>query len=84
MKERALTQAMMASTKGLDSLVDWCTTDNAGRLVSPGMTAGHIRRSAFQRGKFKKCRNYGGPIHGDGSRTVREKECRAFGNTCNK
>ena len=84
MKERALTQAMMGSIKDLESLVKWCTADEAGRLANPGMSVGRLKQSTLKQGKLKKCRNFGGPVHGDGGREAREKACKAFGKTCSK
>ena len=49
-----------------------------------GMTVGRLNQSTYRQGKFKKCRNCGGPVHGYGSRADREKECKAFGKTCNE
>ena len=84
MKERALTQAMMGTIKDLDSLVKWCTADEAGRLGTPGMTVGRLRQSTLKQQKYKKCRNCGAAVHGDNGRAAREKDCKAFGKTCSK
>ena len=83
MKERALTQAMMGTIKDLDSLVKWCTADEAGRLATPNTMVGRIQ-STFKKLKNRKCRNCGAQAHGDGSRADCEKECKAFGKICSK
>lgn len=83
MKERALTQAMMGTITDLDSLVKWCTADEAGRLPTQGMTLGRIQ-STFKKLQNKKCKNCGAPVHGDGSKSAREQECKAFGKTCSR
>ena len=83
MKERALTQAMMGTITDLDSLVKWCTADEAGRLPTQGMTLGRIQ-STFKKLQTKKCNNCGAPKHGDGSKAAREQQCKAFGKTCSR
>ena len=98
MKERALTQAMMETIKDLNSLITWCTADEGGRLGTPGATLNRLTRQSTLRqlrhtlvardqsgqNMRNKCGYCGGFKHGDGGRAAREKECKAFGKTCNK
>ena len=89
MKERALTQSMMNTITDLSSLVTWCTADEGGRLGTPHTgTVGRVKQSAYRKQQHQqhtdKCGYCGGQQHGDGSRQVRSKECRAFGKTCTK
>ena len=86
MKEKALTQAMMETITDLNSLVKWCTAEESGRLGIPGHQVAGVRQSHYkQQQKTKQlCHHCGLKRHGDGSATVREKECKAFGKVCSK
>ena len=74
----------MGTITDLDSLVKWCTADEAGRLGTPGLTVGRLKQSTLKKLKHQKCRHRGAPAHEGGSRSAREKECKAFGKTCSK
>ena len=94
MQERALSAAILKTIKDINSLVEFCSAEESGRKSAP--TVGAIR-SSYQQGKHtqlqgqgqgtpntthSRCDYCGGTPHSNTSRTVREKECKAFNIVC--
>lgn len=91
MQDRCLSAAIMKNIKNIGSLVEFCSAEESGRMSVPSTVGG--LRSSYQRGKGTRlqerhnsntgrCDFCGGAQHSASTRAVREKECKAFSQTC--
>ena len=91
MQDRCLSAAIMKTIKDINSLVEFCSAEESGRMTVPSTVGG--LRSSYQRGKSTalqerqgsdsgRCGFCGGAPHSASTRQVREKECRAFNQIC--
>ena len=91
MQDRCLSAAIMKTIKDINSLVEFCSAEESGRMTVPSTVGG--LRSSYKKGKnasqqdFQKsislrCGFCNSASHSANSRQVREKECRAFNQTC--
>ena len=89
MQDRCLSAAIMKTIKDINSLVEFCSAEESGRMTVPGTVGG--LRSSYQQGKGKglqdrhshgRCDWCGGAPHSAWTRQAREKECKAFQHTC--
>ena len=93
MQERCLSAAILKTITDINSLVEFCSAEESGRM-SHTSTVGGVRASTYKKGKQAKlgqqqqrtptsrCDYCGGAPHSATSKEAREKECRAWGKEC--
>ena len=87
MQERCLSAAILKTITDINSLVEFCSAEESGRMSAPS-TVGGLRTSAYKKGKQNsksnqpqrtaggRCDYCGGTPHSSNTKEVREKECR--------
>ena len=93
MQERCLSAAILKTITDINSLVEFCSAEESGRMSAPS-TVGGLRTSAYKKGKQNsksnqpqrtaggRCDSCGGTPHSSNTKEVREKECRAWSKEC--
>ena len=97
MQERCLSAAILKTITDINSLVEFCSAEESGRMSTPS-TVGGLRASAYKKGKQTsksgqqqqqqqrsaagRCEYCGGAPHSANTKEVREKECRAWSKEC--
>ena len=94
MQERCLSAAILKTITDINSLVEFCSAEESGRMSTPS-TVGSLRASAYKKGKQSnrsgqqqqrptagRCEYCGGAPHSANTKEVREKECRAWSKEC--
>ena len=95
MQERCLSAAILKTITDINSLVEFCSAEESGRMSTPSTVGG--LRSTYKKGKQSnrssgsgqqqrpavgRCEYCGGAPHSASTKEVREKECRAWSKEC--